>query len=278
VNAEYRMLDSEDRAASSKKALPWRLALPQAPPTPKGAKNLSTEDQARLKVIIDFAKCLPLIDPGSSTHWLTEMAECGTGESASPALYSQIIKGGIQLRYEPAWMRHPTFLDLQTLLEGQPILQDLNTFMESVNNTASESVLLMQDIYKDVIAEVNWDIIANGGWAYVSGIYADSLSWFLGKYLREPSEREYLFKPEGKNNEGNSVFGIYGEANTPFAGLLIQSPGDEETARLRALHMKLRRVYRNSDRGRTIVGMITQLDVQRAKLSSAFSQFNRLST
>ena len=137
---------------------------------------------------------------------------------------------------------------------------------------------MLQDIYKDVTSEVNWDILANDGWAYISGIYADSLSWFLGKYLREPSEREYSFKPEGQNNEGINVFGLYGEANTPFSGLLIKAPGEEETARLRALHMKLRRVYRNNDRGRAIVSMITQLDVQRKKLLSAFSQFNRLST
>ena len=141
-----------------------------------------------------------------------------------------------------------------------------------------EATALVQDIYKDVTSEVNWDILTNGGWAYISGIYADSLSWFLGKYLREPSEREYSFKPEGQNAEGTNLFGLYGEANTPFAGILIQSPGDEETAKLRALHVKLRRVYRNSERSRTIVGMLTQLDVQRAKLSSAFSQFNRLST
>ena len=123
--------------------LALEIGLTSAPPTPKGSKNLSTEDQARLKVIIDFAKSLPLVEPGSTTHWLVDMAENRTGNAASPALYGQIVKGEIQLHYEPAWMKHPTFLDLQTLLEGQPILQDLNSFVESVNSTSSESVFVV---------------------------------------------------------------------------------------------------------------------------------------
>jgi hypothetical protein len=141
VNAEYRALDT-DEATKKRGGLPWRLALPQAPPPAKGAKNLSSEDQARLRVIVDFAKSLPLAEAGNDTHWLVEMAESTTGDMPSPALYSQLLKGDLQLRYEPAWMRHPTFQDLQSLLEGQPILQDLNSYIDSVNHAITESVTL----------------------------------------------------------------------------------------------------------------------------------------
>jgi len=77
------------------------------------------------------------------------MAETISGEQASPELYSKLLKSELQLQYEPVWMRHPTFVDLRTLLEGQPILLDLNSFVESVNYSASEAIQLLQDIFHD---------------------------------------------------------------------------------------------------------------------------------
>ena len=270
-------MDSED--AGRRRALPWRLALPQAPPQPRGGKGgrvLSPEDQARLKVIIDFARSLPLVEPGPNTNWLVDLAENVSGEAASPALYGRLLKGELQVRYEPAWMRHPTFADLQTLLEGQPILQDLDSFIDSVNHSASEALMLLQDIYRDATAEAAQDILGNNGWGFISGVYTDVLSWFTGKYLREPSERDYSIKSDGKMGEGARLFELSGEPNTPFAGLLIQAADENAPAQLRALHLKLRRNYRNNDRAREVVGNITQLDVQRERLLNAFNQFNRL--
>ncbi len=272
INAEFKQIDG------GKSAMPWRLALPQAPQQPKGSKSLSSEDQARLKVIIDFAKSLPLPQPDSNTGWLVELAENVTGSSASPALYSQILKGEIQIRYEPAWMRHPTFLDLQALLEGQPIMQDLTTFVDSVNNLTSSTNLVLQDIYHDTTVEVTWDLLSNGGWAYISGVYTDGVGWFQGKNLREPSDRDYSVKTESPSGEQPAVTGLYGEPNTVFAGLLVKTPGEADVQQLRALHLKLRRTYRNSDKLKDLVSLITQLEVQRNRLLNAFSQFNRLST
>ncbi len=194
VNAEYRTLDLDD--PTRKRALPWRLALPQAPAATKGSKTLSPEDQVRLRTIVDFARSLPLVETGFDTNWLVDLAENGSGSAASPVLYSQMIKGEIPVKYEPAWMRHPSYLDLQTLLEGQPVLQDLNTYVDAVNRSAGEAVFLLQDIYRDASAEITLDIFASGGWSYISAVYADALSWFRGKYLREPSERDYSIKSE----------------------------------------------------------------------------------
>jgi hypothetical protein len=272
VNAEFKQIEG------GKTALPWRLALPPAPQQPKGSKTLSSEDQARLKVIIDFAKALPLPQPDSTTGWLVEMAENVTGNSASPALYNQMLKGEIQVRYEPAWMRHPTFLDLQSLLEGQPIMQDLTTFVDTINNLASSADQVLQDIYRDTTAEVTWDLIANGGWAYISGVYTDGVGWFQGKNLREPSDRDYSVKAESAAGEEPVIIGLYGDQNTAFAGLLVKAHGETEVQQLRALHLKLRRSYRGSDKLKDLVNLITQLDVQRTRLLNAFSQFNRLST
>ena len=271
VNAEYRQLED-------KRALPWRLALPQAPQPSKGGKNLSSEDQARLRVIVDFAKSLPLPQPDSGTGWLVEMAENIANSGASPALYSQLLKAEIQIRYEPAWMRHPTFLDLQALLEGQPIMQDLTAYVESVNNTASSAVQVIQEIYRDAIAEITWDLISNNGWGYITGVYTDGVNWFQGKNLREPSDRDYSVKTEGAAGTESAMVGLYGDQSTAFAGLLVKAADEIEAQAARVLHLKLRRNYRNSDKLRDLVNVISQLEIQRSRLLNAFSQFNRLST
>jgi len=271
INAEYRPIDEE---AARKRSLPWRLALPQAAPAPKNTKTLSTEDQARLKVIIDFAQSLPLVEPGGNTAWLVELAENGSGNSATPDLFQQLLKGELEVRYEPAWMRHPTFLDLQTLLEGQPIIQDLNSFVEAVNHTATDAVQLLRNIYRDTTAEVDWDILQNGGWAYVSGVYNDSLSWYQGKNLKDPTDRDYSIKPEGNN--GSTVFGLYGEQTTVFSGLLVFCAAESIASDMRSTHLKLRRTYRNNESASAVINTLAQLEVQRNRLLNAFSQFSKL--
>ena len=60
--------------------------------------------------------------------------------------------------------------------------------------------------------------------------------------------------------------------------MLVKANGDAEIQPLRALHLKLRRNYRNSERLRDLVGLVTQMEVQRTRLLTAFSQFNRLGT
>jgi hypothetical protein len=270
ISAEYKQIEGD------KNALPWRLALPQAPQPARGSRSsFSSEDQARLRVIIDFAKSVPLAEPGANTTWLVQLAENNTGMVASPTLYSQLAKGELQLRYEPAWMNHPTYVDLQTLLEGQPILQDLNTFIDSVNHTAAEAEAALGEIYMEIASEINWDIFPHGGWVYISAVYMDSFNWFQGKYLKEPSERDYSIKPETLAS-GVNGYGLYAEPGIPLAGLLIQCEEENDAQQLRALHLKLRRNMRNSSRIKSVVSSVIQLEVQRNRLINTFSQFNRL--
>jgi hypothetical protein len=268
VNAEYRTVEDDP---NKRKALPWRLALPQATQPAKGQKTFSPEEQARLKVAIDFAKAMPLLECGSNTDWLIELAENDGGNAPSAELYAQLLKGDIQVRYQPAWVRHPTFNDLQDLLEGQSVLQDLNSFIDAVNRTAAEATQLLRNIYKDTSTELNGDLLDNNGWGFISGIYNDSVSWFLSKYLREPSDRDYSIK-----TGSDTTVGLYGAANTPFEGLLAQAPGEKEAVLLRMLHLKLRRSYRNSDKSKQMASLLTQLEVQRSRLLTAFSQLSRL--
>ena len=251
--------------AIKNKALPRRLALPQ--PTKRG-KMMSGEELARLKVILDFAQSLPLAEPGYTVNWLVDLLQSSTGVEVSVPVYEQLLEGEVQVHYEPTWMRHPIYQELTTLLRGQPLLQDLNAFIDLVNRCASEATVLLQEIHQDAIAEIPSDFLAKGGWEFVSAIYSDALSWFLGKSLRDPAERDYILKPGG---EGGTLW-LWGEDNTSFAAPLIQVLNENEASAARALHLKLRRTYRNSDRARQLVSMMTQVEVQRYRLVNAFSQ------
>ncbi len=253
------------QGAIKNQASPWRLALPQ--PTKKG-KTLSGEELARIKVILDFAQSLPLAEPGYTANWLVDLLQSSMGVEVSAPVYEQLLEGGVQVHYEPTWMRHPTYQDMTTLLQGQPILQDLNAFVDLVGRCALEATLLLQEIYRDAIAEITSDFLAKGGWGFVSAIYSDALTWFQGKSLRDPAERDYILKPGGDSR----TLWLWGEDNTSFAAPLIQVLNENEASAARALHLKLRRTYRNSDRARQLVSIMTQVEVQRDRLVNAFSQ------
>ncbi len=272
VTGQWRSIEapSEEQPAKER-PMPLRLALPQ--PT-KGQKTLSTEEQARLKVIVDFAQSLPLVEAGYTTNWLLDLLESGTGIEASLPIYEQILKGDLQVHYEPAWIHHPTYQDLTSLLEGQPALQDLNAFVDAVNRCASDAASLLQEMYRDCVAEVPQGFLEKGGWTFISSVYNDATSWFMGKSLRDPSEREYSTKPRA-DDESGTVW-LWGDDTTSFAGPLIQAADEREALKLRGLHLKLRRNYRNNAKAKDVVGTMTQLEVQRSRLLNVFSQFGRL--
>jgi hypothetical protein len=145
----------------------------------------------------------------------------------------------------------------------------LNAFIDLVNRCASEATGLLQDIYRDTVAEIiPSDFIARGGWEFISAIYSDTLSWFRGKSLRDPAERDYILKRKGRPIR----LWLCGEDDTSFAGPLMHVHNENESSVVRTLHLKLRRTYRNSDRAKQLASMMTQVEVQRDRLVNAFGQ------
>jgi hypothetical protein len=272
VTGQWREIEPSEEAPKERQ-LPWRLSLPEPA---KGAKMLSTEDRARLIVIIDFAQSLPLVEPSYNVNWLVDLIETGMGTKVSAPVYEQLLKGELEVSYEPQWMRHPIYQDLLSLLEGQSILQDLNGFVDAVNQCASQAVSLLQDIYRDTIAEAPSGFMEKGGWTFISAVYSDAVSWFRGKFLHEPSERDYTIKPQGGREYEIKALWLSGEDTTSFAGPIMQASSEEEALRLRSLHLKLRRAYRDNNKAREVASMLTQLEVQRSRLLSFFSQFGQL--
>jgi hypothetical protein len=183
-----------------------------------------------------------------------------------------MLKGEIRLHYEPVWVRHSSYQDLKTLLAEQPVLKDLNLFLNSVDNTAKDAVELMREINKESSAEMVWDVLTNGGWRYISSIYTDALDWHLGLNLDEPSDTDYIIKPVTSQDQKGMSFELNGGQQTDFAGPLIQTPEESDAVRLRALHLKLRLKYRSSPQAQQAAAKISLLRVQRKRILSVFSQ------
>ena len=131
---QWQALESEE--ATKERQAPRRLALPEVSKT---SKTLPTEDQARLKVIMDFAQSIPLAEPDYNVKWLVDLVESQTQTQISVPVYEQLLKGELQLHYEPSWIRHPVYKDLTNMLQKQPILQKLDTFISDVERCASEA-------------------------------------------------------------------------------------------------------------------------------------------
>jgi hypothetical protein len=271
VTGQWRTIESEE--ATRERQLPYRLALPGPV---KGAKTLSTEDQARLKVVTDFAQSLPLVEPSYTVDWLVDLIESGTGIQMSTPVYEQLFKGELQVRYEPPWVRHPAYQDLTSLLRGQSVLQELNTFIDGVDHCAAEVISLLQQMYRDAITEVPPDFLERGGWGFISAVYADAMSWFIGKSLRDPSERDYIIRPRGGPEEEGEERWLCGEETTSFAGQLLLAPNEKDALKFQALHLRLRRTWRNNSQARQIAAILTQLEIQRSRLLNVFRQFGQI--
>jgi hypothetical protein len=132
----------------------------------------------------------------------------------------------------------------------------------------------LQDVYRSTTGEVSSDIFANGGWDFISGIFTDAVNWYRGRYLREPSDKDYSVKA-ASGAEPDS-FLLSGEQNTSFPGRLILTSSEAEAGQMRALHLKLRRTYRGDERARELAKTVSQLDIQRKRILSAFAQFGHI--
>jgi hypothetical protein len=130
----------------------------------------------------------------------------------------------------------------------------------------------MRDIYRDTITEIPPNLLGESDWDFVAAVYSDAMSWFLGKSLQEPSERDYVTKPGSGSGEDTEGLWLWGADFTSFAAPLIAVIDDAQAVKYRNVHLRLRRTYRTSNRARQVASMITQLEVQRTRLLSSLSQ------
>jgi len=267
---QWQALESGE--ATKEREAPRRIALPEVSKT---SKTMPTEDQARLKVILDFARSMPLVEPDFDVKWLMDQVENQLQTQISVPVYEQILKGDYKLRYEPTWMRHPVYKDLTTMLQKQPILQKLDTFVTEVGLCGTDALSLIQQIHSQSAAEIPADFLSRGGWSYLTAIYIDAVNWYAGKSLRDPTERDYIIASSNETEKEKTKCWLSGESNTLFSGHLISTQDEQEAQQLRTIHLKLRRTWRNSEKIRQICSSITQLQLERSELVNAFNQFGR---
>jgi len=102
------------------------------------------------------------------------------------------------------------------------------------------------------------------------------VSWFAGKSLREPSDRDYTVRPASWSGADPNEKWLSAEESTSFSGELMLVTDDLEASVLRGIHIKLRRAWRSNEKARQIAATVTQLQLQRARLLGTFSQFDKL--
>ena len=238
-----------------------RLALP-VPSRRK--RSLSPEEQAGLNLVLDFMFSLPLLQVSSDLAWLDDLVE--SSGSASADVYEQVLEGQIELRYQPGWVRHPTYEEVMRRLEGHSFPQSLRDYVEAVDDITADTVSLLRQVYGDVAAALPPETLRVYEWPFVLAVAQNTLAWFRGTYLREPSARDYVLVGVSGSAE-ESLVSLHGEEATPFPGPIVEGVDELDAVAYRDLHIQLRANYTNSQSARLLAARMASLDVVRGQLT-----------
>ena len=244
-----------------------RLALP-APS--RRRRTRSPEEQARLHLVLDFMRSLPLIQVSSDLSWLDELLE-GTG-SPTAETYEEVLEGQIELGYQPAWVRHPTYEEVKRILEGHTFLQGLEDYIEAVNDSTVDTVSLLRQVYQDVATALPSETPRVYQWRFDLGVVQHALSWFRGTYLREPSARDYIIMEVSAEE---SLMSLHGEENTPFPGPLIERLSETDALIYRDIHVQLRSSYTRNEGARLLASRMASLEILREQLTANLAELDQ---
>ena len=249
-----------------------RLALPSSPL--RRRQSRSPEEQAQLQSIVDFLKSLPLLEVTQDLGWLEELVE--VAGSPEPAAFERVLEGELELRYQPAWMRHPTFELVKLVLQGHPFLEELEAFVREADGCAVDMVGLLRQVYLDMEDAAPDYTGRVYRWSFVLGVVKHSLVWFRGSYLREPSVRDYYIEPFDEDSEA-PLFTLAGEDSTPFAGPLVKGLTEADAVAYRDIHIALRGEYINSDDARLLASRLASLEILHRQMIGNLEQLGDIS-
>ena len=246
---------------------PARLALPAAPRRRRGR---SPEDQARLILVLEFLRSLPLLQVSSDFTWLDELVESTGGAEAE--VYEQVLEGQIELGYQPAWARHPTYEEVKRILQGHQFLEGLEDFVKAVDDCAVDTVSLLRQVYQDIAQALPPEAARVHQWRFVLAVIKHSLAWYGGTYLKEPSARDYNILPD---TGAEDVVSLHGEEGTPFPGPLVEGLSEADALAYRDVHLLLRTSYSNSEEAQQLTARMASLVILREQLTTNLAELDQ---
>ena len=255
---------------------PTRRALPSPF---RRARGLSPEEQARIQMVVDFVSSIPLLELSSDLSWLEEMIETMGGVKED--VYEQVLKGEIDLAYQPAWLQHPTYEDLRVIPQAEPFVQGLEGYIGVVNQCASDTVVLLRRIAGDLSTAPPMGTLNGNQWRFALTVGLGTLAWFRGTYLGQPSSRDYKIQAgdvsESWDPEGPPPMELHGSEASPFPELILDGLSEEDASFFRDLHIQLRISYRTYEEARTLASRLASTDAMRARINDGISQLGQLS-
>jgi len=244
-----------------------RLALPLPS---RRRRTRSPEEQAQLHLVLDFMRSIPLIHVSSDLSWLDELME--SSGSATPETYEQLLEGQMELNYQPAWVRHPTYEEVQRILEGHTFLQGLEDYINAVNDITVDVVSQVRQVYEDVIAAVPSEAPMVYQWRFDLAVLQHALAWYRGTYLREPSARDYIII---NVSEEGALMSLHGQETTPFPGPLIESLIETDALIYRDIHIDLRTSYSSRESVRLLASRMASLEILREQLTANLAELDQ---
>ncbi|MFQ6029594.1 MAG: IPT/TIG domain-containing protein, partial [Dehalococcoidia bacterium] len=241
-------------------AAPPRRALPS--PFRRG-RGMSPEDQARLQLVVDFMQSLPLIEVSADLTWLEELVEELGG--IKEEMYELVLMGQVDLAYQPAWMQHPTYEELQQTPQAREFLQSLDEYVNAVSECAVDTVAHLRQIYGSLLTSNPPEALDDSQWRLVLTVAVGTISWFRGTFLAQPSPRDYMVRPASDSPE-EVLYSLHGGERTPFAFPLVEGLSESEATFYRDLHIQLRNFYRSSDEVRLLAAKMASTDALRGQL------------
>jgi hypothetical protein len=251
-----------------------RRALPSPFRRGGGRPTISPEEQARLKMVVDFVHSIPLLEVSPDLMWLEELVEPlgGTTEEA----YEQVLRGDLEPVYQPAWTQHPTYQEMQSQMAAQPFVAGLEQYIESVNDCAADALAILRKIYGDLETGGSLETLDKYAWRFILTVGQSTMAWFRGTYLAQPSSRQYSIEVDSEA-EGEPLASLYGDEKSPFSGLIVEGVKEEELVFYRDLHIHLRNTYRTNEDARALASKMTSTSAMRDQLMQAIAQLGEQS-
>lgn len=235
-----------------------------------GRSSVSPEQQARLRLVVDFVGSIPLMEVSPDLLWVEELVESLGGDAEGR--FEQVLRGDLEPVYQPAWMQHPTYQEMQSEPAAAPFLEGLELYIESVNDCAADTLAIIRRIYGDLEAAGSLETLASHQWRYVLTVAQSTTGWFRGTYLGQPSPREYIIK-----SGAGDLASLMGVDSAPFSGTIIDGLHEEDLVFYRDLHIQLRNTYRNDDDARAIAAKMTATGTMRDQLNHNIAQLGEQS-